>query len=336
MIRVKVSTSFGHWPVIRQTPDGSGVWGDCCYIFDEEATAEHFDFWVVLEGLTGSEAARCPPGNTLLVTCEPPGVKSYPAAFVQQFGTVISCHQTLPHPHVVHIQQGLPWMIGAELDARTLTWTNFMSFAELASRPIEKTKLLSIVASKDKATPGHIARNRLIESLRDALGDRVDVFGLGYLPIRDKWDAIAPYKYHLAVENSRVPDYWTEKLADAFLGEAFPLYSGCPNTDRYFSPQALETIDIDAPALAVDRIRTIVASDLYAERRPAVKEAKRRVLYEHNLFAMLTSIIEAARQVAPPAPARITLHPEPAAADKARGGHWVATALNRCFARRRP
>jgi hypothetical protein len=185
-----------------------------------------------------------------------------------------------------------------------------MSFEEIEAYSAEKRRLVSIVASKDKLTPGHAARNLFIGELKRKLGDRVDVFGLGYQPIVDKLDAIGPYRYHIAIENSRVPDYWTEKLSDAYLGRAFPIYCGCPNLSEYFSTDSYEPLDISDPAVAARRVNEIVASTIDLDRRNAVEEARRRVLYEHNVFAMLNSHIDglrrAGRERAPP----LTLCPE--------------------------
>ena len=43
--------------------------------------------------------------------------------------------------------------------------------------------------------------------------------------IPDKWDAIAPYKYHIVFDNllsNRT--HWSEKLADSFLGFSLLLF----------------------------------------------------------------------------------------------------------------
>ena len=45
----------------------------------------------------------------------------------------------------------------------------------------------------------------------------------------DKAEAIAPYAYHLVLENNYIDNFWTEKLADAWIGWALPLYLGAPN-----------------------------------------------------------------------------------------------------------
>src|SRR5437667_94736 len=82
----------------------------------------------------------------------------------------------------------------------------------------------------------------------------LDVSGRGIRAIEDKADGILPYRYHVALENSQFPDYWTEKLADAFLGFAHPLYWGCPNLERYFPAQSFTALNIHDPAQAIAAI----------------------------------------------------------------------------------
>ena len=307
VIDVKVSTNFPHWPLARQTPLSSGQWGSCRFLVNQEV--EECDFWVVLDGLTQPETTCCDRSNTLLVTCEPPDVKAYSSDFLAQFAVVLSSHRDLDHPRVLFRQQGLPWMFGAQLQSNSLKWTNFMSFEEIENYSTKKHRLLSIVASKHKNAPGHVARNRFIKELKRSLGDRVDVFGLGYEPIADKLDAIGPYRYHIAVENSCIPDYWTEKLSDAFLGRAFPIYSGCPNLDSYFPAGSYERMDISDPATATEFVAKIIASSIDFDRRSELEAARRKVLYEYNIFAVLDSLIHGLRRTPQKRPGPLTLRP---------------------------
>jgi hypothetical protein len=42
------------------------------------------------------------------------------------------------------------------------------------------------------------------------------------------------YQYSLAIENSRQPNYFTEKLIDCLITKTIPIYYGCPNIDQWF------------------------------------------------------------------------------------------------------
>lgn len=333
MITVKVSSNFPHWPLARQTVGGSGVWGECRFLVNQDVAT--CDYWVVMDGLSAAETTRCARENTLLVTCEPPDVKTYAPDYSGQFGAVLTSHRRLAHPRVYFRQQGLPWMIGARLEPQSLTWTDFLSFEQLEAHAMAKTKLLSIVASKDGATPGHFSRNRFIAALQREFGDQIDVFGLGFLPIADKVDAIAPYRFHIAVENSCVPDYWTEKLADAYLGRAYPIYCGCPNITDYFPADSLTCLDISDADAAVARVRELVATDIDRQREAQVAAARQRLLYEHNVFAMLDRMIADIRKPPESAAAPLTLYPEAPAAAAPAGRNRLKTLLARYLPRRK-
>lgn len=289
MLTVKVSLPFD-WPLERQTPGGDGIWGNCRFLINQDV--EECDFWVVVEGLKKQEKVCCHHQNTLFITCEPPEVKNYNRNFLNQFSSVITCNRNLPHSNPIFTRQGLPWMIGAELEISTLAWKKFMSFEELAQPVAEKSKLLSVVLSRKDMTPGHAKRARFIDALVDALGDAIDVFGIGYTPLPDKWDAIVPYRYHLAIENSQVPDYWTEKLSDAFIGEALPIYSGCPNVYDYFPKGSLELININNYFESIEKIKGIINSNLYHENRRSVIKAKQLTMYNHNVFEIIENHVK--------------------------------------------
>ena len=47
-----------------------------------------------------------------------------------------------------------------------------------------------------------------------------------------------------------MPSYWTEKLADAYLGYALPVVSGPNNLAEWFPEESFVPIDIDDPARA--------------------------------------------------------------------------------------
>ena len=81
--------------------------------------------------------------------------------------------------------------------------------------------------------------------------------------IEQKADALDPYRYHLAVENYIGPHYWTEKLADAFLGYTLPFYCGAPNAADYFPEESFIPIDINNFDGALETIRRAIADKEY-------------------------------------------------------------------------
>jgi hypothetical protein len=292
MIRVKISTPFPEWPLERQIPGRKAIWGNCQFFIDQDI--EECDYWVVYDSLSQPEVTRCPEGNTILITGEPKSVKRYSKEYINQFGAILTCHRNLDHAHVINSQQALPWMIGRRYFKETKTWENGYSkgydeFSKIIS--YDKTKVLSIILSKKAGTDGHKKREKFIKKLKADLGDIFDVFGIGFNDLQDKWDGIAPYKYYLALENSSVRDYWTEKLSDAYLGGAYPIYYGCPNIYQYFNEQSLSVIDINKTGDAISMVNKIITSGLYEKSQKEILEAKQLILNQYNLFAVIENLI---------------------------------------------
>lgn len=318
MLRIKLTTNFPDWPLARQTPGCSRAWKDCRFFIDDHDVDE-CDLWVVYGGMSTPESVSCPEGRTLLITAEPATVHEYHPTFTAQFDTVITSQPRLRHPRRLLLQQGFPWHAGVGRDEQNRINHDYDSFARIDT--LSKPRLLSVICSDKKMVPAHRQRLRFVEKLRDHFGDRIDVFGRGHQPISDKWDAIAPYRYHIALENDRTDHFWTEKLADAYLGLAYPIYFGSSNIEHYFPRDALTAIDIYRPAEAIDVIEMVLQHDWYAERLPAIQRAKHLVLDRYNVFALLAEFCKSLATEAVPH-RKVTLRPEP-------HGSWVSRVQRR-------
>lgn len=306
MIRVKLSTNFAEWPLIRQTPGRTGVWGNCRFLINE-GVAE-CDYWVVYDDVVRPEVTRCAPENTLLITGEPPSVKTYPARYTAQFARVLTCQREIRHPGAMLRQQALPWMVGRRYVKETGRWSeddtkDYDELAALTQPP--KTRRLSVISSDKAQTAGHRQRLDFVLRLQEHFGTDIDVFGRGLRDFEDKWDALAPYKYHVALENGEFPNYWTEKLSDALLAGAYPFYGGCPNIGDYFPASVLTRLDLSDTAGAIRAIERGMAADCFEATVAARHSAAARLLDEYNLFPTLEKIIHDARQDLPMRPIHI-------------------------------
>jgi hypothetical protein len=147
-----------------------------------------------------------------------------------------------------------------------------------------------------------------VEQLKEHFGDQLDWFGKGVRPVEDKWEALAPYRFHVSLENTAERDYWTEKLADAYLGCAFPFYWGCTNVREYFDDEAFRTIDPARPQWSIEVIETLIAEGITAERLHAVERARALVLDRYNFFPAIASLLG---RCADGHPQVVRLKPEP-------------------------
>ena len=291
-MRLRISTTL-RWPLVRQIPmdfKERGIEVVCNQAVDE------CDAWVVYQGLHRPESCKVPPDRVFFFGYEPPGLHAYQERFLQQFAKVVSCHPTIIHPGLVLRHQAQPWLAGVvrtkEANEHAGYGSNFDHAAFGAMAPPVKTRRLSAVCSRKVMIPGHQERLDFLAALQKILGDDLEVFGYGFEPIEDKWDALAPYHYHLVLENSCVPHYWTEKVADAYLAGCLPLVWGCPNLGEYFPEESFVLLDPSDPERSIHRVVEALKRAPSALQLAAVAEARRRVLEEYNLFAEVLQMVD--------------------------------------------
>ncbi|WP_336810478.1 glycosyltransferase family 10 domain-containing protein [Bosea sp. MMO-172] len=294
MLRVKFLSRHDD-PWLRQFPNRDGLFDGVQFLFD--AATQDYDFLVVLDVMPSwcPYQTQVPRQRRMLVATEPATVKHYgPAPYLDQFGAILTTDAQTSHPHVILSQVGLPWHVGSfeETGRRTDHAYDLRFFEQFEP---QKTKLVSVVSSNKSFTADHRERLDFFHRLKTYFGSEMDYYGRGINTFVDKMEVLAPYRYHIAIENFSGPYYWTEKLSDPFLTMTFPIYHGCTNVSDYFPAEALVSIDIRDPEAAVRTIKRVIESDLAERSRAALAEARRRVLYEHNLFAMLARL---ARQIA--------------------------------------
>ena len=284
---VMISTVH-HVPWYRQFPHGEPVWGNWRFTFND--TAGGYDFLVVFDDLHAEIVPACPRAHTVHIATEPVSVRRYHKLFTDQFGLCITHDLEIVHPHAVHGQPGLNWFIGWKPAGGA--GPGAMSFADIeALFDGPRSRLVSVIASNLAFTEGHRKRLALVEALREHFGERMDFFGRGFRSVDDKSEALLPYRFHVVLENAQLDHYFSEKLSDCFLAGCFPIYAGCPHLEEYFPPDAYVAIDMAEPKAAIAAIEAAIAGDYDRTRRDALREARQRVLYEHNLFPMLVRVL---------------------------------------------
>jgi hypothetical protein len=273
----------------RQLPGNTPQWGNCLFTFD--ADAKEYDWLAVYHDLSrlpwtfSEERLYCPPEKTILITAEPSSITVFGTDYLRQYGAVITSQEpwAISHPNPIFTQPGLIWFYGFPFSGGPIR-----SYDDMAAMPpLIKTRPISTVCSdrQGKLTL-HYKRFDFTRQLKDSLPE-MDVFGHGVNPMSDKAIAIDSYQYHIAIENHIYPHHLTEKMPDAFLGYAVPFYHGCPNAADYFPVESFIPIDITDFPKALEIIRSTLANNEYQDRLPYVIEARRRVLEEYNLFAVL-------------------------------------------------
>lgn len=255
------------------------------------------DFVVVnSKSLRETQEFPIPKSHTILLIDEPHSVLEFPKGYYKQFGNVFSCQKEIKQTDgtkVTYTHAMLPWYIGAKTDTNgKCVFTK--DFEAIENANPKKTKLISVISSNKVFSRGHLDRVRFIEKLRMQFSDDIDIFGRGFYEFEDKWDIIAPYKYHIVIENSCTDYYWTEKLADCYLAGTYPLYYGCKNIDESFPSNALTPIDIRNYESAIDTIRNTIKRNTYDKRKNEILKAKKLIMHKYNYFEF---IAEACRHI---------------------------------------
>lgn len=279
---------------LRQFPGRYPQWGSC--LFDFDVDCRDYD-WLVVDhdippqgGLLSEEKLCCPRERTMLITGEPSSITVYGTDYLRQFGCIISFQEPwamMGHPNVIYHHPGLRWFYGLPFgEGEYLSWDQMA-----AGPPPEKTRSISTICSdKTGKVTMHSARVDFTWRLKDELPE-LDIFGHGVKTMIDKADALDSYKYHIIVENHVYDHHITEKLPDAFLGYTLPFYHGAPNAGTYFPKESFIPIDIGNYTRTREIIKSHLANNEYEHRLPYILEARRRVLLEQNLFAIIERMI---------------------------------------------
>lgn len=163
----------------------------------------------------------------------------------------------------------------------------------------EKTRSCCWITSGIARTANHRQRLAFLRMLRDS-DLEFDVYGRdlpdwvnGYGKVGNKWNAMAPYYYNLAIENYAGNDWYvSEKLWDALLAWCLPIYYGGSAADKLLPPGSfLRLPSEDEKGLAY--IQEVTATpDAWHEALDAIAEARQIILHELNLLNFLSKVVE--------------------------------------------
>lgn len=278
MINIKLTT-FDNEPIMAQTPNLSGKWKDFQFHFNENI--DKCDYWVVFEYLPKNDSVICPRENTLFITGEPSSIRKYNKKFLNQFSKILTPQRRITQNGTYYNQPGI-------------SWRSKKNYDELFNHnEIKKDKLISMIVSNKSFTPGHKKRLEFCLKLKEHFGDKIDIFGRGINEVDDKWDALAPYKYSIAIENSIELDYVTEKIGDCFTSLTFPFYCGCPNINKYYNSNSYQLIDVNDFEKSCKIIESIINDEKhYYEHINALIESKNNYINKYSLIPLIADFVE--------------------------------------------
>ena len=183
-------------------------------------------------------------------------------------------------------------------------WQLELSYNELTSISISKTRKFSTICSNKYFDPGHIKRIDFIKFLQDKNDEHVklDVFSQknsrewkhykgAVTPYIDKSHGLIPYEYYFMVENNFESGFITEKLWEPILCECLVFYQGAPDVAKYIDPEAFVLLDMDDFEGSYQLIKKAIAENWREKRLPAIKRMKDKILNEMQFFPRIEKII---------------------------------------------
>ena len=268
----------------RQMPP-NGSWRGVRFVMSDDATPEP-DYWVVVNHAPPD--LNPPPERTIVLQMEP-------AVGIAHFGPPSDADRS----RYLHVRSHDTFL-------NALEWHLAATYSELLTTSITKKRDLSVVVSSKRMSPGHHLRLDLVHAI-EAAGLPIDVYGtdngegflgyLGPLPPLDKREGLFPYRYTIAAENHSETNYLTEKLVDAILAETLCFYWGCPNLEDHVDAEAFIRLPMEDPVESIDIVRRAIDENEHARRLPAIRRAKRRILDQQQVAAMLSRLARGARVV---------------------------------------
>ena len=252
---------------------------NCRFFIDDPSVSA--DIWIIWGGVSTKTSIKikCHPENFLFLTDEAHDSKRYHPAFIKQFAKVFTLREDILHPELIRTHELNTWHLGKSYDD------------VFNQHLIPKQKMLSVVCSDLTDLPGHKLRFGFVNRLIGHFKDRIDVFGRGFNPIPDKWPALAPYKYSVAIENCVKPGYFTEKLTECFLSHTMPIYYGAPDILNFFNEKSLCLIDPENYKSSIDKIEQLIEEDPYDQILPVIIEQKLLYLTKYHIFQALDKLL---------------------------------------------
>ncbi|MDR2917605.1 MAG: hypothetical protein LBV74_22665 [Tannerella sp.] len=250
-----------------------------------------WDLVIVYEDIDEPWFVKYKENGLLFISGEPPFVKVYSEKFLSQFNYIISAHPEIKHSNNFLIQQSLPWYFGYDFANNAIDYT----FEDLVKMAVPvKNKKISFITSNRTFLPGHNSRVKFCEELQKRYSGYIDFYGKGFHPVNDKAEAIMPYYFSICIENSNIDNYWTEKIADAFLGFSVPVYYGCKNIHSYFPEDSFISMNIKDKKTTFSIIENLIRDTevIYEKIFSHMMESRKKCLYQYNIFYSMMSFAQ--------------------------------------------
>lgn len=109
-----------------------------------------------------------------------------------------------------------------------------MKESEFVEKIFNKEFEVSFIKSNKNSLEGHRLRNSVPDLLKNKSFKSLHMQNI---PI--KFPLFKNSMFHVAIENTREKNYFTEKIIDCFMTKTIPIYWGCPNINDVFDEKGI-------------------------------------------------------------------------------------------------
>lgn len=271
MLKISILGNYDPTVYAKQLPADFEKTNDIKFFFDGSLDCDGF---VILNQVVQNTEFRAKPGMVLRINQEPYLPSIFPWQDCKESEGVVDQGWFRQRYHHGLSNLILPWHVTNSLD----------EVIDNTHHP--KVELMSSVVSNKINFPGHQSRHEFIQKARQLFDTDIQFFGKGIKFIENKQDALLPFMYSLAIENTKQDGYWTEKIVDCILCNTVPIYYGSKLPHQIFPPDSYVRLD----ELSVESLKTIydtVSEQDYYRRLPCLLEAKENILRNHSFFPQI-------------------------------------------------
>lgn len=251
----------------------------------------------IIYGLRSALGIPNSPRNTIFVASEPPEIRRYNLRVLDHYRYILAPDFGYLRglPNFREVTAIAPWWVGSNSGGSahytpastrvTLTRSDF----QVGLVPTDEK--LSIIVSSKARTPVQEQRLRLVDFLASRIPE-IEIYGPNFQHLADKADALRKSRYHLSVENSLHPGYWTEKLSDPLLMDNVVFYGGDPNIGQHFDSGSIKTIDPFDMQETYSQVMRGLEGGLWAQSSRAREKNRQLLLDTFSFHRVLSQFLD--------------------------------------------
>ena len=179
-----------------------------------------------------------------------------------------------------------------------------MGIEDLLTMSYDKNKRISSIVSSLKATKGHRQRLNFIEELAKLVV--IDIYGKGHTSdafsgqykgplVKEnscKSGGLINYEMSLAIENTSLHGYITEKLNDCFVTLCYPIYYGAPDAEVYFPKESFYRLNDLSDKSVKMAFEEASYKRVNSQTLAAIEYSRELVLTKYNIWNIISALVK--------------------------------------------